>query len=71
MLSIQQAIKDPIKLVNIMKPDAILSPSDISAVDCFVITAAAYHSPLVKQTPNTAATRMMRQGSKVYYRRIV
>jgi hypothetical protein len=48
MLCVHEAIKDPTELVTIVKPDEILSPSDLSAIHCFVIT--------------TVAIRLMRQG---------
>ena len=57
MLCVYKAIKGATVLVTLVKPDKIVSPSDVSAVHCFVIT--------------TVAIRMMRQGSKVYHRRIV
>jgi hypothetical protein len=54
MLCVHETIKGPTELVTIVKPDEILSPYDVSAVHCFVIT--------------TVAIRMMRQRSKVYHR---
>ena len=57
MLRVYEAIKGPAELVTIVKPDENLSPSDVTVVHCFVIT--------------TVAIRMMRQGSKVYHRRIL
>jgi hypothetical protein len=57
MLCIHEAIKGPAKLVPITKPDEILSPLNVSAIHCFVIT--------------TVAIRMMRQESKVYHRQIL
>jgi hypothetical protein len=57
MLCVHEAIKVPAELVSIVKPNEILSPSDVSVVHCFVIT--------------TVAIRMMRQGSKAYHRRII
>ena len=53
MLCVHEAIKGPAELVSIVKLDEILSPSDVSAIHCFVIT--------------TVAIRMMWQGSKVYH----
>ena len=50
MLCVHEAIKGPAKLVTIVKPDEIVSPSDVSAVHCFVIT--------------TVTIRMMRQDQK-------
>ena len=40
MLCIHEAIKGPAKLVTIVKPDEILSPSDVSAIHCFLISTA-------------------------------
>ena len=57
MLCVHEAIKGPAELVTNVKPDKILSPSDVSVVHCFVIT--------------TVAICMMWQGSKVYHRRIL
>jgi hypothetical protein len=57
MLCVHEAIRGSAELVTIVKPDEILSLSDVSAIHCLVIT--------------TVAIRMMRQGSKVYHRRIV
>ena len=57
MLCVHEAIKGPAELVSIVKLDEILSPSDVSAIHCFVIT--------------TVAICMMLQGSKVYHRRIL
>jgi hypothetical protein len=57
MLCVHEPIKGLAELVSIMKSNEIMSPSDVSAVHCFVIT--------------TVAIRMMRQGSKAYHRRIV
>ena len=54
MLCVHEAIKGPAELVTIVKPDEILSLSDLSVVHYFVIT--------------TIAIRMMWQGSKVYHR---
>ena len=41
MLCVHEAIKGPAELVTIVKIDEILSPSDVSAVHCFVITTVA------------------------------
>jgi hypothetical protein len=41
MLCVHEAIKGPAELVTIVKPDEILSPSDVSAIHCFVITTVA------------------------------
>ena len=57
MLCVHEAIKGPTELVTIVKPDEILSLSDVSVGHCFVIT--------------TVAIRMMRQGSKVYHHQIL
>ena len=57
MLCVHEAINDLAELVTIVKPDEILSPSNVSVVHCFVIT--------------TIAIRMIQQGSKVYHRRIL
>jgi hypothetical protein len=57
MLCVHEAIKDLAELVTIVKPDEILSPSDVSVVHCFVIT--------------TVAMCMMQQGSKLYHHRIL
>ena len=38
MLSVHEAIKGLVELVTIVKPDEILSLSDVSAIHCFVIT---------------------------------
>jgi hypothetical protein len=57
MLCVHEAIKGPAKLVTIVKPDEILSPSDLSVIHYFVIT--------------TVAIRLMRQGSKIYNCRIL
>ena len=40
MLCVHEAIKGLAKLLTIVKPDEIMSPSDISAVHCFLITTA-------------------------------
>ena len=40
MLCVHEAIKGPAEVVTIVKPGEILSPSDISAVHCFLITTA-------------------------------
>jgi hypothetical protein len=53
MFCVHESIKGPGELVTIVKPDEILSPSDVSTVYCFALT--------------TVAIRMMRQGSKVYH----
>jgi hypothetical protein len=57
MLCVHEAIRGSAELVTIVKLDEILSPSDVSAVHCLVITTIAIH--------------MMRQGSKVYHRGIL
>ena len=41
MLYVHEDIKDLAELVGIVKQDEILSPSDVSAIHCFVITAVA------------------------------
>ena len=38
MLCVHEAIKGPAELVTIVKPNEILSPSDISAIHYFLIT---------------------------------
>ena len=38
MLCVHEAIKSSAELVTIVKPDEILSLSDVSAIHCFVIT---------------------------------
>ena len=40
MLCVHEAIKGLAELVTIVKLDEILSPSDVSAVHCFLITTA-------------------------------
>jgi hypothetical protein len=40
MLCVHEAIKGPTESVTIVKPDEILSPSDVSVVHCIVITTA-------------------------------
>ena len=57
MLCVHEAIKGLAELATIVKPDEILSPSDVSTIHCFVIT--------------TVSIRMMRQESKVYHRQIL
>ena len=37
-LCVHEVIKGLAELVNIVKPDEILSPSDLSVIHCFVIT---------------------------------
>ena len=41
MLCVHEAIKGPAKLVTIVKPDEILSLSDVSVVHCFLVTTAS------------------------------
>ena len=57
MLCVHEDIKGPTELVTIVKPDEILSLSDVSVVHCFIIT--------------TVTIRMIRQGSKVYHLQIL
>ena len=38
MLCVHEAIKGPAELVTIVKPNEILSSSDVSVVHCFLIT---------------------------------
>jgi hypothetical protein len=38
MLCVHEAINSPAELVTIVKPDEILSLSDVSDIYCFVIT---------------------------------
>ena len=40
MLCVHEDIKGPAELVTIVKPNEILSPSDVSAIYCFLITTA-------------------------------
>ena len=40
MLCVHETIKGPAELVNIVKPDEIMSPSDVNVVHCFLITIA-------------------------------
>ena len=40
MPCVHEAIKGPVEIVTIVKPDEILSPSDVSAIHCFLITTA-------------------------------
>ena len=38
MPCVHEAIKGLVEIVTIMKPDEILSPSDVSIIHCFLIT---------------------------------
>ena len=40
MFCVHEAIKGLVELVSIVKPNEILSPSDVSAIHCFLITTA-------------------------------
>ena len=37
---VHEAIKGLVEIVTIVKPDEILSPSDVSSIHCFLITTA-------------------------------
>jgi len=54
MLCVHGAIKGPIELVTIVKPDEILSLSDVSVVNCFLIPPL-----VVVQMSKTVAICMM------------
>ena len=62
MLCVHEAIKGLAELVTIVKPDEILSPSDVSVTNCFLIPPL-----VVVQMSNTIAIRMMQQRSRVYH----